>query len=86
MLCSRLYDLLPASVSRIAARTVLSLPALPCSMLSTAEMLLPHTVINITSLVQAPEGVKKVVCASNPTSKICLKNSYMKKETGGSSR
>lgn len=29
--------------------------------------------------MQAPEGVKKVVCASNPTSKLCLKNSFVKK-------
>ena len=29
--------------------------------------------------VQAPSGVKKVVCASNPTSKICLKDSFAKK-------
>ena len=28
---------------------------------------------------QTPEGVKKVVCASNPTSKLCLKNSFVKK-------
>ncbi len=52
-----------------------------------ADMLLRRgDVTDTTILMQAPEGVKKVVCASNPTSKICLKNSYMKKETGGSSR
>ena len=34
---------------------------------------------SIAVAVQAPSGVKKVVCASNPTSKICLKNSFAKK-------
>ena len=51
-----------------------------------ADMYFLRIVTHITNPLQAPEGVKKVVCASNPTSKICLKNSFMKKETGGSSR
>lgn len=65
---------------------LLLLPSASIMFLECNLVVLACNVTDMRNLPQAPEGVKKVVCASNPTSKICLKNSYMKKETGGSAR
>ncbi|KFM25253.1 hypothetical protein F751_3933 [Auxenochlorella protothecoides] len=54
-----------------------SVPMIAVILAGTAAMTLaPAALAEDVRTTSAPEGVRKVVCASNPTSKLCLEGSY----------